>query len=65
MSILSFINLIISKDKDKIVIYGRSMLNDNAEAIIDYLLLNNFQKKYQIYLLIKNTVQHHCFERNP
>jgi len=58
MSILSFINLIISKDKDKIVIYGRSMLNDNAEAIIDYLLLNNFQKKYQIYLLIKNTVQH-------
>ena len=35
--LLSGINKLVPKSDKKIAIYGRRMLNDNAEALLDYI----------------------------
>lgn len=59
--LLTLMNFVIPKNKNMIVIYGRKMLNDNAEALLDYLLDNNYEQKYRIYVLISKSVLH-CYK---
>lgn len=55
---LSILNFFISKRNDMIVIYGRSMLNDNTEALLSYLVENNYYKKYKLVLVVRENVEH-------
>lgn len=56
--ILSSLNVLIPKNKRMIAIYGRSMLNDNAEALMDFLISEKYYKKYQLLLLVRKGVKH-------
>lgn len=56
--LLSVLNIFISKDGKAIVIYGRNRLNDNSEAILDFLVENGFYEKYRLYLIINRSVEH-------
>lgn len=52
IKILSFVNRLIPKNKRQIVIYGRRMINDNTEAILDYLISEGYNSKYNIRLCV-------------
>ena len=55
--ILSAINSLIPKSDKRIAIYGRRMLNDNSEALLDYLIFKQYNRRYKIYLLLHRTVK--------
>lgn len=59
---LSCINRIIPKSDTHISIYGRRMLNDNAEAILDHLITRHYNEKYTIHLLIHPSVWHEDYK---
>lgn len=56
--VLSIANLLIPKRKDMIAIYGRKMLNDNAEAFLQYIINHGYSQKYKVYLLVHKDVKH-------
>lgn len=57
-AILSFINFVFPKNSKMIVVYGRSMLNDNSEALLNYLVKKNYWQKYKLILLLRSGVKH-------
>lgn len=61
--ILTIINFVIPKNRKLIVIYGRRMLNENNEALLDFLLNNNYERVYEIILLVSRDVQHNYRSR--
>lgn len=54
--ILSIVNQLIPKSEKYISIYGRRMLSDNAEALLDYLVAQNYNDNYKVYLLLHKNV---------
>lgn len=50
--LLSLINIIMPKEENKVVLYGRRMFNDNLEALLIHLIENNYNSKYKIYCLL-------------
>ena len=56
--ILNIINVVIPKKGNMIVIYGRRMLNENSEALLDYLLKEKYDNVYKIILLVSREVKH-------
>lgn len=56
IKILSLINKLLPKSKRQIAIYGRRMLSDNAEALLDYLISNDYNKKYSIKICVDKHV---------
>ena len=56
--LMSFLNRLVPKNDRMIVIYGRSMLNDNSEALLNYLVKNNYGERYRLILLIRPEVEH-------
>lgn len=61
--ILTLFNKLIPKSEKQIAIYGRRMLNDNAEALLDYLIAQHYNDKYEIYLLISKDVYHENYKK--
>jgi len=51
---LSFANKLLPKKTNKIVLYGRKMLNDNLEAMLIHLIENDYNTKYEVYCLLAN-----------
>ena len=60
-NILSAINRIVPKKKDTITIYGRKMLNDNAAALLDFLIKMRYNKKYSVNVVITSDVWHESY----
>lgn len=54
--ILSYINRITPKRERQIAIYGRRMLNDNSAALLDFLIEERYNEKYNIKILVSNQV---------
>ena len=54
--LLSGINKLVPKSDKKIAIYGRRMLNDNAEALLDYIISRKYNDRYIIYVLIHKNI---------
>ena len=52
--ILSLLNRILIKNNKKIVFYGRSKYDSNNHALIKYMINQNYNKKYKIYLVVNN-----------
>ena len=68
---LSFINALLPKRENRIVLYGRQMLNDNLEALLMHLIKGEYSKKYKVYCLLadskpfkKYSVNNIIFEEN-
>jgi hypothetical protein len=55
--LLSTINGLIPKSNKRIAIYGRRMLNDNSEALLDYLISKQYNNRYKIFLLVHRSVR--------
>ncbi len=64
--LFSSINKIIPKDEKKILIYcANDVLNDNSEAIFNYLINNGYSRKYEIICGVKRPGEYkHLFGMN-
>lgn len=54
--LLSIINWLVPKRNNQIAIYGRRMLNDNAETLLDYLIDEKYNNRYTIKVCITKEV---------
>ena len=54
IKLITFINKILPKYRKKIVFYGRASYDNNHHALIQYLIKNNYNKKYKIHLVVAN-----------
>lgn len=52
--ILSLINKIIPKKKNKILFFSSNSITDNSKALLDYLIDNKYDSKYSIVCCAKN-----------
>ncbi len=59
--IISIVNKILPKKPNKIVFYGRSKFESNHHALIQYMINNGYNEKYEIYLVVsdKNDLQYY------
>lgn len=66
LKIFSYLNQIIPKDKNKILLYDstRSFLDDNTEALHSYLITNNYNKKYKIICCVPNEKENNSSYKN-
>ena len=54
IKLISAINRILPKYKNKIVFYGRASYDNNHHALIQYLIKNGYNEKYKIHLVVAN-----------
>lgn len=66
LKIISYLNEIIPKNKNKILLYdsARNFLDDNTEALYSYLIENNYDKKYEIICCVPNEKENNSFYKN-
>lgn len=63
-NILSIINRILPKKKNKIVFYGRQIFENNHHAMIQYLIKNGYNKKYKLYLVVARDIDALPYQNN-
>lgn len=59
--ILSIINKIIPKNKNKILFFSSNDISDNSKALLDYMVSNNYTDNYTIVCSSKNSANL-CYE---
>ena len=66
LNIISYLNEIIPKDSNRILLYDsdREYLADNTEALYSYLINNNYDKKYKIICYISREKKNSSYEKN-
>ena len=54
IKLITLVNKILPKQRNKIVFYGRTSYDNNHHALIKYLIKKGYNEKYRIYLVVAN-----------
>lgn len=52
--IITFLNGILPKGKNKVVFYGRSKFESNQHAMVQYMIREHYNDKYKIFLVVSD-----------